>query len=86
MFWLRGIDFDKIADAKERETIRRKYEKFIADGNKFEVIAIPDEEPRLPAFFVPDSKAALKFSFEDRHQLMLKPLTDVREKTVLMTI
>ena len=66
--------------------IRVKYEKFISNGNKFEVIAIPDEESKLPSFFVPDLKAALKFSFEDRHQLMLKPLTDVREKTELLTV
>ena len=86
MYWVRGIDFDKIADVKERERIREKYEKFIAAGNKFEVIAIPDEEAKLPPFFVPDLKSALKFSFEDRHQLMLKPLTDVREKTELLTV
>jgi uracil-DNA glycosylase family 4 len=86
MYWVRGIEFDRIADVEERETIRAKYEQFIAEGNKFEVIAIPDEEARLPSFFVPDLKAALKFSFEDRHQLMLKPLTDIREKAEVLTV
>ena len=86
MFWVRGIDFDKIPDADERAKIQEKYDKFIANGNKLEVIAIPDEEARLPAFFVPDLKAALKFSFEDRHQLMLKPLTDIREATAVLTV
>ena len=86
MYWVRGIDFDKIRDVKEREIIRAKYEKFIGEGNKFEVIAIPDEEKRLPSFFVPDLKAALKFTFEDRHQLMLKPLTDVRKVIDVLTV
>lgn len=86
MFWVRGIDFDRIPDEEERERIRQNYDKFIAAGNKFEVIAIPDEETRLPSFFVPDLKAALKFSFIDRHELMLKPLTDVREMSVIMTV
>jgi uracil-DNA glycosylase family 4 len=86
MFWVRGIDFDKIQDDKEREKIRAKYDKFIGRGNKLEVIAIPDEERRLPAFFVPDLNAALRFSFMDRHELMLKPLTDIREKSELLTI
>lgn len=86
MYWVSGIDFDKISDINERERIRKNYEKFIAAGNKLEVIAIPDEEARLPEFFVPNLKAALKFSFTDRHQLMLKPLTDVREMSVLLTV
>jgi hypothetical protein len=86
MFWVRGIDFDKIPDEKERNRIRKNYEQFLAEGNKFEVIAIPDEEARLPAFFVPDSKAALKFSFKDRHELMLKPLTTVNDISAVMTV
>ena len=86
MYWVRGIDFDKIPDQEEREAIRERYDKFLAEGNKFEVIAIPDEEPRLPSYFVPDLKSALKFAFEDRHQLMLKPLTDVRQMQDVMTV
>jgi uracil-DNA glycosylase family 4 len=86
MYWISGIDFDKIEDIKEREEIRKRYEKFIEKGNKLEVIAIPDEEAKLPSFFIPNLKAALKFSFEDRHNLMLKPLTDVLEQTKLMTV
>ena len=86
MYWVSGIDFDKITDIKLREEIRKRYDKFIGDGNKLEVIAIPDEESRLPNFFIPDLKAALKFSFQDRHDLMLKPLTDVKDKLSLLTV
>ena len=54
------------------------------DGNKLEVIAIPDEEPRLPNFFIPNKQAALKFTFKDRYELMLKPLeVKVKKEEVL---
>ena len=86
MYRVRGIDFDKISDPVQREQIRTNYDKYIEGGNKFEVIAIPDEEPRLPPFFVPDLKGALKFCFTDRHELMLQPLTDFKKKTVLLTV
>lgn len=86
MFWVRGINFDKIKDDVEREKIRHNYEKFIEEGNKLEVIGVPDEESRLPEFFEPDLKASLNFSFKDRYELMLKPLMEVREKAEIMTI
>jgi len=86
MFWVRGINFDKIINPEEREKIRKNYDKFLAEGNKLEVIAVPDEESTLPEFFEPDLNAALKFSFIDRYELMLKPLMEVKERTELMTI
>ena len=69
MYWVTGIDFDKAP-----KKVIEKYQKFIKDGNKLEVIAIPDEEERLPEFFIVDLKSALKFSFIDRYELLLKPL------------
>lgn len=86
MYWVRGIDFDKIKDQTERETLRKKYNEYIGKGNKLEVIAIPDEEAKLPAFFIPDMIAALTFSFTDRYELMLKPLLEVKMKSDLLTI
>jgi len=86
MFWIKGIDFEKISDVEEREIIRKNYSKFIGEGNKLEVIGIPDEESKLPPWFIPDMKAALRFSFVDRYELMLKPLTEVKKKTDLLTI
>ena len=85
MFWVQGIDFDKIQDPKERHRIRENYEKWVGMGNKLEVIAVPDEEKCLPSFFIPNVKAAMKFVFTDRHQLLLAPLTDTSQ-SVLMTI
>ena len=86
MFWIKGIDFDKIPDVKERENIHKNYSKFIGKGNKLEVIGMPDEESKLPPWFIPDMKASLNFSFIDRYELMLKPLTEVKKKTELLTI
>jgi hypothetical protein len=86
MYWVRGIDFDSIKDKTEREELRKKYNEYIGKGNKLEVIAIPDEEAKLPPFFIPDMNAALTFSFIDRYELMLKPLLEVKLKSELLTI
>ncbi|MFW9871528.1 MAG: family B DNA polymerase [Candidatus Thorarchaeota archaeon] len=86
MFWVRGINFEKITDEKERERIRKNYEEYIASGNKLEVIGVPDEETKLPEYFEPDLKPFLKFSFIDRYELMLKPLVEVKFKADILTI
>jgi hypothetical protein len=86
MYWIRGINFDKISDPEEREQIRKKYDEYISKGNKLEVIAIPDEESRLPEYFEPDLRSALKFVFIDRYKLMLQPLLEVKQKSQLLTI
>ena len=78
MYWVSGIDLDAAP-----VEVRENYHNFIKDGNKLEVIAIPDEEERLPSFFIPDKQSALKFSFTDRHELLLKPLGKVKQKAVL---
>ena len=75
MYWVKGIDIDKAPD-----DVLEKYHKFVADGKTLEVIAIPDEEEKLPHYFIPDLNAALKFTFEDRYELFLKPLFDSKEK------
>ena len=81
MYWVSGID-----TTKAPQDVCRRYEKFIASGKKFEVIAIPDEEEKLPDYFVPDVKSAMKFAFIDRYELLLKPLTDVKMKQTMLTM
>jgi hypothetical protein len=82
MYWVSGIDFDKAP-----QNVIDNYQKFVKEGKKLEVIAIPDEEERLPEFFIIDLKSALKFSFTDRYELLLKPLLlDVeRKRTQVLT-
>ena len=86
MYRVYGIDFDKIKDEEEKKRLLFNYDKFIQDGNKLEVIAIPDEEERLPEYFIPDMKSALQFTFTDRYELMLKPLISSRFNVDLLTI
>jgi DNA polymerase elongation subunit (family B) len=75
MYWVSGIDIDKAP-----KDVREKYHKFIKNGNKLEVIAIPDEEAKLPSFFISNIKATMKFVFKDRYELMLDPLIGVKGK------
>jgi DNA polymerase elongation subunit (family B) len=75
MYWVTGIDLDTAP-----VEVRENYHKFIKSGKKLEVIAIPDEEEKLPPWFIVNKDAALKFSFKDRYDLMLKPLGKVKQK------
>jgi len=80
MFRVSGIDLEKAP-----KDVQDNYAKFIAGQNKLEVVAIPDEEPRLPEYFIPDVKGNLKFVFEDRHALLLAPLTEVKKNEGVLT-
>lgn len=79
MFWVKGIDIDKAP-----KEISEKYQKFISEGHKISVVACPDEEERLPDYFIKDVQTTLDFSFKDRYELMLKPLFEVKEKSQLI--
>jgi len=80
MYWVSGVDI-----MKAPEDVRNKYHKFISEGKKLQVIAIPDEEEKLPDYFIRDTKATLKFVFVDRYELMLKPLLDVQKNMEVLT-
>jgi hypothetical protein len=81
MFFVSGLDREKAP----REIMER-YEKFIGDGGELKVIAVPDEEARLPSYFIPDMKHTLKFTFTDRYELMLKPLFTAKEDKSILKI
>lgn len=68
------------------EDVLKKYELYMQRGNKLDVIAVPDEEEKLPEYIIPDLKANLKFCFEDRYELMLKPLLEAKKQMEVMTI
>jgi uracil-DNA glycosylase family 4 len=82
MYWVMGVDLTKAP-----QNVIDNYQKFVKSGKKLEVIAIPDEEERLPDYFIVDTQATLKFSFTDRYELLLKPLLlDVeRKRTQVLT-
>lgn len=81
MFWVKGIDTEKAP-----QDVIEKYNRYIKDGKKLEVIAIPDEEISLPNYFLVDLNATLKFVFKDRYNLMLEPLLNVRKEMEVLTI
>jgi uracil-DNA glycosylase family 4 len=81
MYWISGIDREKAP-----EDVLKRFEKYVGDGNQTKVIAIPDEEAKLPEYFIPDMKSTMGFVFKDRYELMLQPLMNVKKKMELLTI
>jgi uracil-DNA glycosylase family 4 len=82
MFRVRGIDYDKAP----QEVINNYEKNFIQKGKKLEVVAIPDEEDRLPEYYIPDIKGNLQFVYIDRYKLMLDPLMRVQQAKKILTI
>lgn len=80
LFQVNGIDLEKAPDY-----VVKNYNQFISKGGKLEAIAIPDEEPKLPAYFIPNTKGMLKFVFEDRHKILLAPLFQNKKQEGVMT-
>jgi len=81
MYWVSGIDAEKAPP-----DIMKRYEKYVGEGNKVEVIAIPDEEAKLPDYFIPNMRGSMRFIFKDRYELFLEPLMSVRKKMEVLTI
>lgn len=85
MFWIKGIDFDKVPTNLQTK-MRMKCDELKKKWKKIDVIAIPDEEPRLPEFFVPDVHKSLKFVFKDRYDLLLEPIVELTQQRELLTV
>ncbi len=82
MFRVRGIDYDKAP----KEVIDNYEKNFIAKGKKLEVVAIPDEEDKLPEYYLLDVKGNLDFAYTARYKLMLDPLMKVQQAQKILTI
>jgi len=80
MFRVTGVDVEKAP-----EDVVINYNKYIKNGGKLEVVAIPDEEPTLPNYYIPDVKGNLKFVFKDRHELLLAPIMEVKKNEGIIT-
>jgi DNA polymerase elongation subunit (family B) len=79
MYRIKGID-PLIAPPDVME----RYERYVGEGNKVDVIAIPDEEEKLPNYFIPDINSNLQFAFIDRYNLLLQPIMrKMKEETIL---
>lgn len=79
MYKVMGIDESLVDD-----TVMSKYRKYVNDGNKLDVIAIPDEEEKLPNFFIVDLKQMLQFCFTDRYEAILKPIMVVNKNKSML--
>lgn len=69
LFRVSGIDLEKAPDY-----VIKNYNKYIKDGNKLEVVAVPDEEPCCPSYYIQNMKGNLKYVFHDRYELLLAPI------------
>ncbi len=87
MYWIKGVDYSKAPPE-----LVTKYEKHISNikakskKTALEVVAIPDNEEKLPEYYIVDVDAALKFTFEDRYKLMLEPIFNVRSANSVLKI
>jgi len=81
LYKLAAIDLDKAP----KDVVERYNREFIAKGKKLEIIAVPDEEGKLPDYFVPDRKEMLRFSWIDRYNLLLAPIMEVKKQNEVLT-
>jgi len=76
LFKVQGVDVMKAPE----EVIRKYEEEFLGKGEKLDVICLPDQEVKLPEYFVPDTKAMYKFVWKDRYEQLLEPIMGTKEK------
>jgi len=70
LFKINGIDISKTP-----KNVIENYNKiFVSGGKTLETICVPDEESRLPEYFIPDMKEMLKFHWIDRYSQLLAPI------------
>lgn len=81
LYKINGIDLEKCpSEIKEKYLL-----EYVSKGEKLEIIAIPDEEIKLPSYYIIDEMSMLKFSWEDRYNLILNEIVkeDHRPKNIL---
>ena len=80
LFKIQGVDITKTP-----KDVVEKYEKeFLSKGEKLDVICLPDQEVKLPEFFIPDVKAMYKFVWKDRCEQLLEPIMGTKEKILTL--
>jgi len=84
LFKIKGID-----ESKAPNDIIEKYNNiFLKKNRKLKVIALPEEETKVPEYFILDVPLMKQFVFTDRYKNMLDPLIEVynTNRLGLMTI
>jgi len=76
LFKIKGID-----NSKAPKDVIEKYNKLFLDtGRKLTAIAVPDEELRLPPYFIVDMKEAMRFAWEDRYTQLLDSIIQMSRR------
>lgn len=77
LFNVKGLDLERAP-----KEVQENYNKhFLSKGLKLDIIVVPEDEPRLPNYFIVDRKEMLDKSWIDRHEILLKPLIHVKDLT-----
>jgi len=76
LFKINGIN----PETAPKEVIHKYNKYFLETGRKLNVICLPDEEAKLPDFFIPNVKEMLRFAWQDRYTLLLKPIIEMDKK------
>lgn len=69
-FKLSGLDEFKAPNDIED----RYHDLFLSKGKSIDVIVIPETEPKLPEYFIPNIQSMLKLAWIDRYKLLINPL------------
>ena len=80
LFHIQGIDFDKAP----KDVIDNYNKNFQGLGKKLDVVGLPEDEPRLPEYLIPDVKKMLEFSWKDRYKIILEPMHETKEKDKIL--
>lgn len=81
LFHVSGINTEKAPN-----DVVKNYDKFLSENKKLTIVGIPDEEPSLPSYYIPNVKTQLKFAFTDRYELLLAPLTEVKKNEGVLEV
>ena len=76
LFIIKGLD-----ESKAPKDIVNKYHNiFLKKGRKLETIAVPETEPKLPSYFIVNTKEMMRVVFYDRYDILLKPILQFKNK------
>ena len=78
LFKVCGIDFDRAP----KEVVERYNKLFREKGIKLTAIAVPDEEIKLPEYFIVDIQESMRFAWNDRCSQLLNPIIEMRQKVL----
>jgi uracil-DNA glycosylase family 4 len=76
LFKINGIDIDKAP----KDVVERYRKEYLDNGKKLDVICVPNEEIKLPDYFIIDAKAMYEFAWEKRYEQLLEHVFDVNER------